>query len=445
MTQCRVRDHKESRAMGPIFSLTDFFRMLRRRAAAIVYVIVLGSILSLWLALNQQHMYGSTEVLQVTRPTIADDLARSTVEGSSARRMQLIEQRLMARGSLLEIIEKFGLYQDQPSLTSTEKVVRLRNAVNITGVAAAREGFTDDGTISVLTISATMPTALQAQQVASEFGRRTIELSVSSRIEQARETLSFFAEKEAALSSQIAVLEDEIASFHAANDVVLPGTVEFRRSEVTAINQGLLDIAREKILIRREADQASATERPATARRLLAEAQEQLETLDAQHALLSQRKRELEAALQTTPEVQRQLGAYTRQVQALQGELEVVSARRNEAEVGFRLETSRQGERLTVLEPAGLADYPSTGSRKKKAVMGGVASILVALAVAFALELRTPVLRTAKQMERETGLEPVVAIPVLRAASGRGAGLLGRLFSGLRGRGAVRLQKTARR
>ena len=34
MTQCRGRDHKESRAMGPIFSLTDFFRMLRRRAAA---------------------------------------------------------------------------------------------------------------------------------------------------------------------------------------------------------------------------------------------------------------------------------------------------------------------------------------------------------------------------------------------------------------------------
>ncbi len=399
--------------MGPIFSLADFLDMLRRRAAVILYVVVAGSILSLWMALNQQHMYHSAEVIQVTRPTIADELAKSTVEGSSARRMQLIEQRLMARGTLLEIIDKFALYADMAGLTPTEKVVMLRNAVSITGVAAVREGFADDGTISVLTITAMLPTAEQAQQVASEFGRRTIELSVSSRIAQARETLTFFAEKEAALASQITALEDEISAFHAANDVALPGTAEFRRNEVAAINQSLLDIEREKILIRRAADQASATERPATARRLLAEAQEQLATLDAQHDLLSQRKNELEAALQTTPEVQRQLGVYARQMQSLQGELEVVSTRRNEAEVGFRLETSNQGERLTVLEPAELADYPSTSARKNKALMGGVASILAGIGIAFLLELRAPVLRSAAQMERETGLAPVASIPVL--------------------------------
>lgn len=410
--------------MGPIYSLADFLDMLRRRAAVILYVIAAGSILSLWVALNQQHMYHSAEVIQVTRPTIADDLAKSTVEGSSARRMQLIEQRLMARATLLDIIDKFALYADLPSLTPTEKVVMLRQAVSITGVAAVREGFADDGTISVLTITALMPTAQQAQQVASEFGRRTIELSVSSRIAQARETLSFFAEKEAALASQVSALEDEISAFHAANDVAQPGTVEFRRSEVATINENLLDIEREKILIRRTADQASASERPATARRVLADAQDKLNTLDAQRDLLSQRKDELEAALQTTPEVQRQLGVYSRQMEALQGELEVVSTRRNEAEVGFRLETSRQGERLTVLEPAGLADYPSTSARKNKALMGGIASVLAGLAFAFVLELRAPVLRSAAQMERETGLAPVASIPVLETKP-RGRGLWG--------------------
>lgn len=413
--------------MGPIYSLADFIDMLRRRAAMICYIVALGSLISFWIALKQQHMYYSAEVIQVTRPTIANDLASSTVEGSSARRIQLIEQRLMARGTLLEIIEKFGLYADRP-LTATEKVVTLREAVSITGVAAVREGFADDGTISVLTISAYMPTALQAQQVASEFGRRTIELSVSSRIEQARETLSFFAEKEAALSKQITALEEEIAAFNTTNDVALPGTIEFRRSEVASINEGLLDIARERIQIRRAADQATATERPATAQRMLAEFEEQLATLDAQADLLEQRKVELEAALQTTPEVQRQLGVYTRQLQTLQGELDTISTRRNEAEVGFRLETSRQGERLTVLEPATMADYPSTSSRKNKAIMGAVASILIAIGVAFGLELRNPVLRSAAQMERETGLSPVVSIPVLNPGAQR-PGLLQRMFS----------------
>jgi len=43
--------------------------------------------------------------------------------------------------------------------------------------------------------------------------------------------------------------------------------------------------------------------------------------------------------------------------------------------------------------------------------MGGVASVGFALILAFLLDLRRPVIRTAKQLERETGLLPVAAIP----------------------------------
>ena len=57
--------------MGPIFSLADLIGMLRRRAAVILYVTVRGSILSIWVALNQQHVYQSVEVIQVTQPVIA--------------------------------------------------------------------------------------------------------------------------------------------------------------------------------------------------------------------------------------------------------------------------------------------------------------------------------------------------------------------------------------
>ncbi|UWQ78534.1 DUF874 domain-containing protein [Leisingera sp. S132] len=399
--------------MGPIYSLGDFLDMVRRRLFTIACVFVFGCLVSLWFAASQQHEYETAEVLQITQPQIAGELAKSTVEGSSARRMQLIEQRLMARGTLLEIIGKFGLYADQDSLTELQKVVQLRTSVQITGVAAAREGFADDGTISVLTITARMPTAEQAQQVASEFGRRTIELSMATRIDQARETLSFFVQKEAALADQVAALEDEIAAYRNANDVTLPGTIEFRRAEIAAMNEGLLEIARERIEIRRAADRAQSTERAATARRLQEEAEQQLATLDAQEALLTQRKTGLEASLQTTPEVERQLGAYDRRLEQLQGELAQMTARRNEAEVGFRLETSHQAERLTVIEPAPLPDYPVTGARKTKALMGAAASVILALLAAFLQELRHPVLRTAAQMERETGLVPVVSIPVL--------------------------------
>ncbi len=398
--------------MGPIHSLDDFVDMVRRRIWLILAVIALGCVVSVVYALQTQHMYRSSEVIQVAQPKIADDLAKSTVDGSAAQRLQLIEQRLMTRAVLSEIIDTYGLYADLTALTRTELTDLLRLAVRIEGVAAAGQG-SGGGAVSVLTITAEMPTALQAQQVAHEFAKRTIDLSNETRIEQARETLDFFAARENALSAEILKVEDALAQFRLENDLSLPGSVEFRRAEIATINDGLLNIARERIQIERAADLARRNERKATAERMLADYNEQLATLDAQRDLLESYKAELETSIETSPEIDRQIGAFERQLEQMRNELERIVTARTEAEVGYRLETQNQSERLTVIEPAEVPDYPFTGSRKKLALMGAVASVSVALALAFLMDLRHPVLRTAAQMERELGIKPVVSVPYL--------------------------------
>ncbi len=404
--------------MGPIYSFLDLLDMLRRRALLILVVTCLGSLIGLAFAAQQAHEYESSVVIQVTQPQIADDLAKSTVDGSSARRIQLIEQRLMARGTLLEIVEQFGIYSGL-ALRPSETVDLMRQSIAITGVAAAREGFADDGTISVLTITARMSTPELAQQVANEFAKRTIDLSTQSRIEQARETLQFFAEKERALAEALSRMEEQIAAYRDANDLTLPGGVELRRNEVAQINETLLVLARDQIALRRAADQAAANDRPATARRKIAEFNDQMASLDEQMALLATRKDELENSLQTSPQVERQLGAFARQMEQLQGEHNQIIQRRNEAEVGFRLENSSQSERLTIIETAPVPDYPVTGGRKRLVLMGVMGSFVVSIAIAFVMELMQPVLRTAEQIERETGLVPVAVIPELTTEAPR--------------------------
>lgn len=405
--------------MGPIHSLDDVIDMVRRRARFIAAAVFLGCVLSLAYALSQQHLYRSSEVIQVARPKIAGELASSTVEGSAARRLQLIEQRLMTRDSILQIIDEFDLYADLPALKPSERVDLLRRSVRIEGVAAAREGRGDDGAVSVLTITAEMPTPQQAQQIAHEFARRTIMLSNETRLEQARETLAFFTAREDALAAQVAALEDELAAFRNENDLTLPGSLEFRRSEIAAINEELLRIDRERIRVQRTADLATRTKREATAERMRVEFDEQLATLEDQRQLLTDRKVQLERSIETTPDIQRRLGAFDREMQQLRAELETAAQRRTEAEVGYRLETQRQAERLTVIEPAAVPDYPFTGSRKRLALMGGALSVVVALGLAFLLELRNPVLRTAAHMERELGIRPVVSVPYLDTGARR--------------------------
>lgn len=425
--------------MGPIYSLEDAIDMVRRHAMTIFIVTVLGSVASFFLALSQTHQYQAFEVIQIESPRIAEDLASSSVQGSSARRLQLVQQQITTRGAMLEIIDKYGLFAGQAGLRDSEKVTLLREAVAITGVAAAREGFADDGTISVLTITATLPSPEQAQAVAREFSARTIELYAARRIDEAAETLAFLRDQEDKIAAQLRALEIEIADYRAGQEISLPGTLDFRRSQIATLNSAMLDIDREKISVQRQIDQLDgSTARQSTVDRELAALQVQLDSLDAQRALLSQQAAQLTESIETSPEVERRLRAYQRDLDQFQEQLDLISARRAEAEVGYRLEIDRQSERLVVIEPAALPDYPITPSRKRNALLGVAASFIAGLGVAFLLALRRPVLRTADQMERETGITPVIAIPEVALGKRRkgGGSLAQRLIRRLRSKSA---------
>ena len=400
--------------MGPIYTLDDFLDMLRRRAGVILGLFCLGTLVSLIWAGNQQHIYSSSEVIQIERPVIATVLARSTVEGSSGRRLQLIEQQLMARGNLLAVIEKFDLFADQPGLRPSEKIDRLRFSVSLDGVAAVQEGYDSDGSISVLTITARMADPELARLVAHEFADRTRALAADQRREQTRETLDFFLQQEESLQTELAELENQLEAFQRENDLSMEGSVAFRRGEISSLNSAILALERDIIAARLERDRIDPNARAATAARLQTDIDAQIESLTTQRDLLAERRDVITASLETSPEVQRELADLEREIEQLQSQLETVAARRSEAEVGFELESNARGERLITLEEAETPDYAITPSRKKLALAGMAASLFMAIAVAFLLELRRPVLRSARQMERETGLVPVVSLPEIK-------------------------------
>tara|TARA_R110002094_G_scaffold128972_5_gene122902 strand:- start:1476 stop:2786 length:1311 start_codon:yes stop_codon:yes gene_type:complete len=397
--------------MGPIYSLDDFIDLLRRRALLIVTVIGLGCVASVFWALSVPHLYRASEVIQIEQPKIADNLAPSTVDGSAARRLQLIEQQIMARNSLISVIEDLSLFEDMAGQPMSIKTNLLRRSVTITGVAAARQGYSDDGAISVLTITAVMGTAQQARDVAHAFANRTRALSAQKRADQARETMLFFQQQEQNLVNEIAAIERQQALFRQENDLSIDGNMVLVRSELTSLNDALLDLEREIITVQLARDNIDRGARAATVQREEDDLDAELTSLTTQRQLLQNRRAELSVSLDNTPEVERELARYQRRVTQVQSQLDIVATRRSEAEVGFALETDARGERMVTIEEAVVPDYPFTMARKKRAILGAGASTGLALVLAFLLELRRPVIRTARQMERETGLRPVISIP----------------------------------
>ena len=193
--------------MGPIQTLPEILSWLRRRAMLIVFTSLLGLVAGVLLALNTDRVYRASAVIQVLNPVIdpRDGNGTSTI----VRRVQAIEQRIMARDNLLELGERHGMF-DGLDLSPTERMLMMRQSIAIEAVAAAQAGFTRDGSLSALIVSASARTPEASAALANDLADDVVRENAEQRRERAQSALRFFTEEERRIEGLIVELEAEI-------------------------------------------------------------------------------------------------------------------------------------------------------------------------------------------------------------------------------------------
>ena len=111
--------------------ILSYVKALMRRVWTILIVFILGSVLAAAVAYVLPPVYESTARILVESQQIPEELAQSTVGQSAAERLQFIQQRLMTRQNLLDLINRIGLFADRPDLTPTDKVDLVRDATKL--------------------------------------------------------------------------------------------------------------------------------------------------------------------------------------------------------------------------------------------------------------------------------------------------------------------------
>ncbi|WP_297774663.1 Wzz/FepE/Etk N-terminal domain-containing protein [uncultured Roseovarius sp.] len=389
--------------MGSIQSLPDFLRVIRRRLWLILLVAFTGSVLSVIIALNQPKIYEATAVIQIESPQVGRDVTGQTVASDANHRLQLIEQRLMARDNLIKVIDRHDLFANAPNMPIAEKIHSLRISARIEPIAVGLPGMGPATRPSGLSVTVNLSDPVKAAEVANDFVETVIAQNRERRLDLARETLDFYSAEEERVSGQIATLESEIADFKRANADSLPSSISPLRDELRTLNETLLTLDQEIIALETE---ASRQREEVFAR--------QIGQLNDQRALVAGRIDRIESALAAAPRVERELGALTRDLTQLQDQLSTITRNRVEAEMASVLESRQQQERFEILETAIPPDFPVSASRKKMAIAGGIASLMAGLGLALILEFMNPALRSAAQLEKELDITPVVTIPVVR-------------------------------
>ncbi|MGL6210358.1 MAG: Wzz/FepE/Etk N-terminal domain-containing protein [Paracoccaceae bacterium] len=403
--------------MGQIQTFDEFLDLLRRRSGLVILVTVIGIIATAFYVKSRPDSYEAAAVIQILVPTVSESGAAAP--SVAAQLLQAVEQRLTTRENLLAVIDRHQVFADSPGLAQNQQVDILRGAVRFESVASATgQTYGAAPQISALIVFARLGDPDIAARVANDFAQNILDESSAGQLDRARETSAFFTSEENRVWTEIAGLEAEIAAYKNANSAALPTQRDALRDERQALETDLRRLDQDQVALdgQRSAIGSDGTLR-ATDQRALQELDAQATVLAAQRAALFARRVEIDGVLAQTPEVERVLSGYDRQLQQLQEQYEVINRRMAEAETAQRLAEQQQAERFTLLERAVTPQYAIGGGGRKMVLAGAVGSLMLAMGLAFLLDLLKPVVRSAEQMERQLDLRPVVSIPEVGAAA----------------------------
>jgi uncharacterized protein involved in exopolysaccharide biosynthesis len=229
--------------------LRDYIDAFRRRRTLVFVVFTTLFLITLLVAFLWPPTYRSTATILIEEQAIPSDLVRSTITTYAWQRIQTISQRVMSRTNLLEIVDKYKLYENKRARETNEEIVeRMRSDIKLEAVSAdvidPRTGRPTSATIA-FTLSFDNERPSVAQRVASELTTLYLNENIKSRTEKVAETYDFLTSEAEKLSQQIAEYETQLAAFKEKNVNRLPELKDFNMQQMDRTETQLRDVQNE--------------------------------------------------------------------------------------------------------------------------------------------------------------------------------------------------------
>ena len=218
--------------------LRYYLSVLARRLhyIALIFFAVLAA--AGYVALKLPPVYQSTARLLMESAQIPDALAAPTVDTAALEQLQIIEQRLMTRSNLLDIARKFNAVPEMDTMAPDDIVTAMRLATTIT-----KQAGREQATLMTLTFDAS--NAQVAAGVVNEYVTRILADSTATRTNQAQDTLQFFQQEVERLSADLSTQSARILEFQNQNADALPGTLNYRLTEQSNLQERLTGAQRD--------------------------------------------------------------------------------------------------------------------------------------------------------------------------------------------------------
>lgn len=270
----------------------DYPGILRRRRWTVAIPTILGAIAGFMLALYLPKKYVSHTAILVEQPVVPDSYVKPVVSEDLGQRLASMQEQILSRTRLQQLVEKFGLYAREANGRPMESLVeQLRKAIRVSPLNPM--AGTRSPELPGFSVDVTMGDARLAQQVCREITAMFMEQNLRLRQQQAEDTTQFLAKQLEEAKGKLDDQDAKLAAFQRQHIGELPEDDKTNLSllagmtpQLEAATQALNQAQQEKAFTESLLTQQLATlqsrkggQNPQTTDQQLQDLQSQLETL----------------------------------------------------------------------------------------------------------------------------------------------------------------------
>jgi uncharacterized protein involved in exopolysaccharide biosynthesis len=214
--------------------IEDYLDILRRYRSWIIGPMFGGLVIAVGVAFLWPDTFVSSAVMRITPQQVPERLVPSAISTQMAERLSSMQQEILSRSSLSELIQRpsLDLYKKERTAKPMEDVVeQMRRAVRITILDLPNQNQRRHA--SAFQIQFSYSDRYKAQAVVREFVTKFTEQNVTVQRNQASLTTSFLSDEMKSAKDELDRLDAEITKFKTENAGRLP---EQLQSNITNLN-----------------------------------------------------------------------------------------------------------------------------------------------------------------------------------------------------------------
>ncbi len=236
----------------------DYIDMLRRYRSWIIGPTFAGLVMAVVVGFLWPDTFISTALMRITPQQVPERLVPSAINSQMAERLTAMQQEILSRTSLIELIQRpaLNLYpRDRQRLPMEDVVEQMRKDVSISLLDVATQGA-NRGLASAFVIRFKYTDKYKAQAVVRELVSKFSEQNVTELRTQSTLTTSFLNDEWKTAKDNLDRLDAELAKFKGENQGRLPeqfqanvASLNSMQQQLGAMNESLNRNQQEKMLL----------------------------------------------------------------------------------------------------------------------------------------------------------------------------------------------------